>query len=234
MQILDSIIDRIDRSKLDSDYFFGEARVPRVTKIIHRCIHAESLMNWANSLGFKHLSYTKELNKAANIGTECHESIESYLNDNSFTPMNISQEANNAYQSFHKWYSTVASNNTIFPVYHEKHLICKYFGGTLDAIYNIGGKLYLIDYKTSNHVTYNYCLQLAGYLLMLEMEGITVSGCIVLQLSKTSIDYNEYYINFDDPIQKNYIDECRIAFLSMVLWYYHLFIVDTQYKSLNW
>ena len=54
----------------------------------------------------------------------------------------------------------------------------------------INGKIYLIDFKTSNHVTYKYYLQLAAYSKVLrEKENINIDGVIILQLNKYQPKY---------------------------------------------
>lgn len=218
-----------------SGYKNEDTYVPRVTKIIQRCIHNDGLMYWANGLGFKHQSYSEVLNNAAKIGTQCHDNIDKFLDDNAHTPNNIMLEAKNAYDSFHKWYNDVLSCADISVVMHEQTIVCDYFGGTLDGLYKINDKLYLIDYKTSNHVTYNYCLQLAAYMYMLkEVMDIDIDGCIVLQLSKTEVGYNEFALDFSNENDKQFMDNCLEAFLVMVLWYYYLNLVESQYKALDW
>ena len=234
LDLLDSMI--IDKSKLESDYYFDGAKVPRVTKIISRCIHNDGLMYWANSIGFKHQSYSKTLNEAAKIGTQCHNNIDSYLDDQSHkAPEDIMWSARNAYNSFLKWFNDINSYAQVKVLMHEQPLICKYFGGTLDGLYDINGKIYIIDYKTSNHVTYNYCLQVAAYIYMLrETKNINVDGVIILQLSKKDVGYNEYSLNFDNPIDYQYIRDCEQAFLAMVYWYYNLCNVENGFNKIGW
>ena len=235
LHLLDNIIDS-ETINFESNYYFNNRKVPRVTHILSRCIHNDGLMYWANSLGFKRQSYSKTLKQAADIGSQCHESIDTFLNGNAITePFNIMAEASNAYQSFLRWYNDVSSCAEIKNIFHEKSLVCKYFGGTLDGLYQINGKTYIVDYKTSNHITYNYCLQLAAYIFMLEtIENITVDGCIILQLSKYDISYNEFSLDFSNESDKKFIEECREAFLSMTLWFYHLSHIDFEYSKLNW
>ena len=105
--LLDSVPDITE--KVESEYYYDGAKIPRVTKIIQRCIHNDGLMYWANSLGFKHLSYQKTLNAAANIGTQCHNNIDIFLAGNhNNDPKDISMEALYAYKSFLKWYNDVS------------------------------------------------------------------------------------------------------------------------------
>ena len=222
--------------KVDSDYEYEGRKVPRVTKIIQRCIHNDGLMYWSNSLGFKRQSYQKTLNAAASIGTQCHNNIDAFLSGEYNNIRNdIDIEAMMAYKSFRKWYNDVSSCATIELVLHEKTLTCKYFGGTLDGLYKINGKYFIVDYKTSNHITYNYCLQLAAYIYMLRIEmNIKVDGCIILQLSKSDVAYNEFMLDFDNIKDKKYMEDCEQAFLAMVYWYYNLCNIEIGFNNIGW
>ena len=234
ISLLDNISMKDD--SFESSYFYNGKKVPRVTKIIQRCIHNDGLMYWANSLGFRHQSYQKTLNNAATIGTQCHNNIDAFMdNNNHEIPVNIMHEAKNAYNSFRRWYDDVSKYCNINVIFHEKSLVCKYFGGTLDGLYDIGGKIYIIDYKTSNHVTYNYCLQIAAYIYMLQTEmNINPDGCVILQLSKNDISYNEYSLDFSNHLDKQYIDDCMQTFLSMVYYYYNLCNIETDFNIIGW
>ena len=231
------LLDNLNTIITDSDYTYNGNIVPRVTKILSRCIHSDSLMYWANSLGFKHKSYKKTLDEAANIGHHAHENIDSYLTDNNHKAIEASMpyQSYNAYQSFLQWFNTICSIATVRVIFHEKTLTCKYFGGTLDGLYEINGKIYLVDYKTSNHITFNYCLQLAAYRYMLRTElGIEIDGCIILQLAKESISYNEFVLNFNNNEHLKFINDCEMAFLSLVFAYYNITKIETNYATLNW
>ena len=121
---------------VDSDYTYNGVIVPRVTKILSKCIHSDSLMYWANSLGFKHLSYKKTLDDAANIGTHTHNNIDNFLSDETYEAIELSMpyQSYNAYQSFLKWFTDINSIAKVKVIFHEKTLTCKYFGGTLDGL----------------------------------------------------------------------------------------------------
>lgn len=220
----------------ESNYTYNGIIVPRVTKILSKCIHSDSLMYWANSLGFKHQSYKKTLENAAEIGTYCHNNIDNYLTDNNhIINDNCPYQSINAYNSFLKWFNDINKLANIEVIYHEKIITCKYFGGTLDGLYKINNKIYLIDYKTSNNITYKYCLQLAAYRYILRNElNIEIDGCIILQLSKNNISYNEYVLNFDNPDHLKFINECETTFLSLVYAYYNIENIEYKYKLLNW
>lgn len=232
-----TLLDNMEPINTESDYNHNGIIVPRVTKILSKCIHSDSLMYWANSLGFKHQSYKKTLDAAANIGHHAHENIDKYLEDETHevNESSIPYQSYNAYQSFLAWFTMICSIAVVRVIFHEKTLTCKYFGGTLDGLYEINGKIYLVDYKTSNHITFKYCLQLAAYRYMLRTElGIEIDGCIILQLAKETISYNEFVLNFSNPDHLKYMNDCEIAFLSLVFAYYNIARVETNYKSLNW
>ena len=233
MMVLLNQVSNIDDS-IESDYFYNGIRVPRVTKIISRCIHNDGLMHWANSLGFKHQSYSKTLSTAASIGSECHTSIDTFL-DTGVDVWPESPESRNAYESFKKWFTDISYYSKVQVLMHEKTIVCKYFGGTLDGLYNINGRIYLIDYKTSNHITFNYCLQLAAYIYMLRTEmNIFPDGCIILQLSKAEAAYNEYSLDLHNMNDKKFMDDCENTFLSMVYYFYNLCNIENQFNKLNW
>lgn len=222
--------------EFDSDYTYEGRVVPRVTRILSKCIHSDSLMYWANSLGFRHQSYTKTLNKACDIGSECHYNIDKFIDDPTYTLTDVTMaEVYCAYNSFLKWYRDINKAASVEVILHEESMACPYFGGTLDGLYKVNGKYYLVDYKTSNHITYKYCLQLAAYKYMLKTQrGIDIDGCIVLQLNKDNVSYNEYVLNFDNQNHLEFINLCEQTFLSLVYAYYNLTAVESAYENLDW
>ena len=222
----------------ESSYCYKDTIVPRVTKIIGACISSDYLLYWANSLGFKRQSYSKTVKEAAEIGTQCHETIDQFI-DNDFnfnTPNNMHNKARYAYESYLRWWNDLhLGGNIVKVIFHEYPLVCKYFGGTIDGLYEINGKKYIVDYKTSNHITFRYLLQIAAYRYILREEyHIEADGCIILQLSKNDISYNEYVLNFDIAEHLQYINDCEQAFLSMVYTYYNILKVESDYKNMQW
>ena len=236
VKLLDDVYE--NDFKFESDYVYNGQIVPRVTKILSRCIHNDSLMFWANSLGFKHQSYKKTLKEAADIGTECHNCIDNFLesitNNTIFSePRWQNYKARNAFRGFLKWFNDVSSSASMSIILHEHHLACRYFGGTLDGLYMINGKRYLVDYKTSNHVSFNYYLQLAAYRYMLRTEmGIEIDGCIILQLDKNSESYNEFILDFSNLAHLDFINHCERTFFSLVYSYYNLYVVEDFYQKI--
>ena len=232
---MDSIIQVLDNMQLVSNdktstYYNQEGiKVPRVTEILSRTIHSDRLMYWANSIGLKGERYRDVLNRAATAGTQAHNAIEIYLSEN------IKTNDNTPFLGFLMWYNYITQDVglPIEVIYIEHKLVCKYFGGTLDLLVRIGNKVYLLDFKTSNHVTFNYFLQLAAYRYMLrEVENINVDGVIVLQLDKDEPGFNEYHLSFDYPDHLTFMDNCQTAFLSLVFAFYNIQSIEGQFNNL--
>ena len=241
LSLLDDIIEKYPTifNAKDGVYELTDGRcVPRVTKMLHYCIHNDGLMKWANYIGFKRQNYTQVLDQAALVGTHCHEYINNFLvkseEPKRYDIIDIPIESYNAYLSFITWYKNIQTLATIRTIKNEYPLLCKYFGGTLDGLYELNGKLYIVDYKTSNHITSNYCLQIAAYDFMLEfLEDIHTDGYIILQLSKNSPNFNEFSLHKYNSQHVEFMNYCRTAFLSMSLWYYYMNIIQNKYKSLE-
>lgn len=209
-------------------YYNREGKsVPRVTEILSTMIHSDRLMIWANNLGFRGLKYLKELERAASFGTQAHTCIEIYLKDK------IRSESNIPFLGYLLWESVLNDKGLVVtPRLIEEKLSCDWFGGTLDALLEINGKLYLTDFKTSNHVTFKYFLQLSAYLYMLHLRGINPDGLIVLQLDKKVPGFNEYLLDFSIPDHKVFIDQCMDTFFALVYGYYHIKRVENHYNQI--
>lgn len=203
--------------------------VPRVTQIISKMIHNDGLMYWANILGFKGLKYREVLNNAAALGTQAHAAIELFLKDKLKTNSCI------PFLSFMSWYDTLTQdlNLQINILMIEEKLSCHWFGGTLDCLMNIGGKTFLVDFKTSNHVTYTYFLQLAAYRFMLRIvRNINVDGVIVLQLGKEEPEFQEFLLDFCNPDHLSFMNHCEETFMSLVYGFYNITEAERQFKSI--
>ena len=231
---MDYIIDALnsldyEANSKSSTYYNSEGiQVPRVTEILSRMIHSDGLMYWANSLGLKGYKYRETLNKSANIGTIAHSAIEKFLKTN------IKSEDNTPFLGFLLWYEALTQGGVVIEVLMIEHRIaCKWFGGTLDCLMRINGKIYLVDFKTSNHVTFSYFLQLAAYRYMLRVvEGIEVDGVIVLQLDKDEPGFNEYILDFIYPDHLAFMNHCELTFMSLVYAYYNVCRTEEIYKGI--
>ena len=230
--IIEQALDEIKEYPNEtSDRYYNDdgIAVPRVTEILSSMMHSDALMYWANSLGFKHIKYRTALNAAANTGTKAHNAIERFLNGKA----KEEDYSNISFCAFLEWYKLVTSNGNTFEVVDmEQKLACKWFGGTYDLLVKINGRLFLVDLKTSNHVTEKYFMQLAAYVYMLALKSVYVEGVIVLQLSKEVSEFNEYILDFSYPNHFVFMENCTRAFLSLVYAYYNVNQIQAQFKTL--
>lgn len=202
--------------------FDGDSNLKRVTKILDE-INNPYIIQWANSLGFRHLSYTQELSKYANLGTKVHNEIEDILHRINCPFYFTNYETPGAY-AFYTWLDEKKKQGLKLKVLDiEKSIVGKYFCGTLDCIMQIGGKTYLIDFKTSNSISYKYYMQLCAYRYLLILSGYQypIDKMMILQVDKYNPDkYKEYIIDCKKDIDK--IDLMTNAFLELVLLSYKL------------
>lgn len=205
-------------------YIYNGKYVPRVTEILSSMLHEDVLMGWSNSLGFKRLSYKKTLADSANVGTFTHSAIENYLNTNTINlddvPPQYKYNVENALYSFIEWFKVILKNDlSILGL--ETELVCEWFGGTYDMLVRINNKTYLVDFKTSNRITYKHFIQASAYRYMLSLNNVNIDGVIILQLSKSDIGFNEFILHFDNTEHYQFIENCFNTFKGLVYGYYY-------------
>lgn len=202
--------------------FDGDSNLKRVTKILDE-INNPYIIQWANSLGFRHLSYTRELNKYAELGTKVHNEIEDILHRVNCPFYFTHYETPGAY-AFYTWLDNKKKQGLKLKVLDiEKSIIGKYFCGTLDCIMQIGGETYLIDFKTSSSISYKYYMQLCAYRYLLILMGYKyhIDKMMILQVDKYNPDkFKEYIIDCKTDYDK--IELITKAFLELVLLSYKL------------
>lgn len=216
--------DNIITPKPGHQYEYLGVQVPSVTTIISKCIHEDYLMNWANYLGFKRIKYRDELNRSANIGTIGHNAIEKFLSDNI--------ECDNIpLKGFMIWWDMLISNHTVKILGMEERLTLPYCGGTYDLLLDIDGRIFLVDLKTSNHMSYKYFIQLAAYRhILYKAKGINIDGCLILRLDKERAGFKEQALDFSINEHYQFIEQCAFTFISMVLSYYNIAKTEKQWK----
>lgn len=240
--MVDEILKDLNLENLikKSPYIYNGQVVPRVTELLS-FMNEDYLMLWANSLGFKRKSYKKELEKAAFIGTNVHDSIELYLKNkifnrlenNEFRSDEVTNSINNGIESFMLWYKDVFEKNNVEIIGMEEELICPWFGGKYDMLMKINEKIFLVDFKTSNHISYKYFMQLAAYRYMLyTQKGININGCLILQVSKKEIAYEEYALDFSIKEHYDFIELCTRGFMALVNSYINKLIIEREFYNI--
>lgn len=247
ISILLNELDRLsknNRSKNFKEYVSNDGvSVPRVTEILSSSIHEDFLLKWSNSLGFKHISYTKFMKDAADKGTYSHYMIEKFLKngcmlediDTFEIPNYYRPTVESTFAGFMKWWADLhVIYKDVELVYSEKKLISNYYGGTCDCVLKLDGKYWLIDFKTSNHVNFKYTLQLAAYRELLKTcENIEISGCIILMLDKTEYTYKEYRIDIDKyEYHRQYMDKAIELFDILAIGYLYRLDLTEEYNNI--
>ena len=227
-QDLKLIMNRLSEIEINSksNYKYEGKRVPRVTEVLSAMLHEDYLMKWANNLGFKRISYRAFMNDAADKGTYSHMAIERYLKQGYLDLEEMTEIPNNKIREtvssvmtgFYKWWNLLHKEyKKIELVYLEKTLIHKYFAGTCDCLLRVDGEYWLIDFKTSNHMSYNYALQLAAYKYLLkELEGIEISKAMILRLDKVNYTYYTYEYDLKNNEEHiKFFNDCLQTFMLL-------------------
>ena len=167
--------------------------VPSVTNII-KVIPKDNLIYWANSLGWKRKSVRKELEEAANIGTNVHEYIEKIIKNDKQKNLNLDNirndiklnyvaETKNALISFLDWYEVNRYSLELIDM--EKSMSGDFYGGTCDMICKYNNKLMIFDFKTSGDFYFSMYVQLAAYVRLYENEtNEKIDDVAVLRMDK--------------------------------------------------
>ena len=149
----------------DSRYYRRNTNYyPSVTYVLSMYPKGKFFEDWLKKVGYASEYIVK---KAAEEGTQVHEMIEEYLEGkemNFLNPTGYPQYNPDVWQMFLRF---VEFWETYKPklIEAEVHLFSDELkvAGTCDLIVEIDGKLWLIDFKTSNHIQPTYELQTAVY-----------------------------------------------------------------------
>lgn len=197
--------------------------VPRVNEILRHIGDSSGLCSWANYLGFKKINYNSILNEYSSIGSYAHNMINSYINNNDEyfdIDKKLYNMATNAYSGFKVWFDDISKNNDVKVLFSEYTIVGDEYGGTIDALIEINGKLYLADFKTSNDTRIEHILQLCAYKeLLKEVENIEIDGMMIIKSDKNiSESYTEYMI-LDNNENSEFISICVSCFRNALAFY---------------
>ena len=244
---LEGIKDK--RDKWDVYNFCGQFNVPRVTHILDETIGKKFLTKWAASLG---KDYYKKSREILDTGSLVHEKINDFLSNGALKESyDLAKTANfieaqTSYNNFLQWYSdTLEKNISITPILLEYPLVTPWFGGTMDALIkfenpnNEVDSVYVVDFKTSSKISYEYFLQTMCYYIAIEfyrnnpaiapMQFPEVDGLMVLRFDKTHDQYQVQTFEFnllpgiDTPL--------RDAVWSMINWFYQKNHIEWYYRK---
>lgn len=177
----------VSRVKAHTQYRTADGkRVPGVTTILG-VINKPALVPWANKLGLQGIDTCAYVDKLAEIGTLAHYWIECLLTDREpdFTSWSQEQQdlAANSVVKFLEWQDEhdIRVIATELPLVSEAYR----FGGTLDILAEIDGKLGLIDIKTSKAIYDDHMYQVAAYYQLGIEPGYYFESVRILQVGRS-------------------------------------------------
>ena len=160
---------------------------PSVTYVLSHYPKGKFFEDWLKKVGY---SADYIVKKASEEGTQVHEMIEDYLNGKklSFLEHGIPMYAPNVWQMFLRFVDFWEEYKPTL-IEAEVHLFSDELkvAGTCDMVCEINGELWVIDFKTSNHLQTTYDLQTALYAKCFEEcfnKKVDRTGVLWLKSSK--------------------------------------------------
>lgn len=189
---------------------------PSVTTIL-KALGNAGLLSWSNYLGFKHISYEKELDKYAKFGTLVHSHLEHIVNPDSKNEIIKPDNQLDEYvlDTILRRFTNYISLFDYKTIYSEYTLISESLGyaGTLDWVLEINNKRILCDFKTSKATRISMMLQLGGYYNLLRDMGEDVDYAAILIVNENRCKFNFVdkvdlieYAKYFDLIAKFYLE----------------------------
>ncbi len=154
-------------------------RVPSVTTVLNQWgIKTAPLTYWAYNQGVKGVPLYEK--KEAEVGTIAHLMIDADIKkkklDLSDHPMDLVTQAEQCFDNFLTW----KKQNDFEPVESELSLVSEdhQYGGTLDCVAMINGKLSIPDWKTGKDVYEDHIIQIIAYAKLWEenFPGHPITG----------------------------------------------------------
>lgn len=228
------LLDTIDykyRENNFSTYDFNGLKVPRVSNILKTCLDQEYLINWAARVGFKKMESIRET--ATTIGSAVHELIEHFLltgSDKDVAELKISpflqDQVLRSYNNFKQWklHLEILGCTIEEIIAIETQVVTPLYGGTIDCIMKINGKVYIVDFKTSKQIDYQYIIQTCSYMWAVN-NGYGnnlphIDGIGIIRVDKYKKIYEDLFLNEHIPYQRDMINRYYQGFASMLNCYY--------------
>lgn len=160
----------LDDFKEQSGYTIDDVWYPRVTKIVTIKAKPALYRYYGEAKSYKAAQEVTE--QSAKEGTMLHEAVEALLLGKT---QEIPAEVAPAVRSFQEYFEK--NHIKVTPDLVERRIVNHdhRYAGTVDAIAVIGGKLGVLDIKTSQAIYRDYCLQTSAYMdaLKNEFEDLT-------------------------------------------------------------
>lgn len=167
-------------------------KIPSVTQILS-IINCPSLFYWGVKMaksGECPIAYTKW---TAETGTLLHSIIQFSIDGTKIQWDKYEKEqikiACHCAKRFFEWKSY---QYEFIPIHSELKLSNELYGGTIDAIAKLNGKLCLIDFKSCNEIRDTAIYQVSAYKQLLEENGHKVEQCVILRIGRDDKEGFEY------------------------------------------
>lgn len=190
------------RAKVHTVYRLADGtKVPGVTTVLNATINKPALIKWANQLGLQGYDSTSYVDATARIGTLAHCMIQAYLGGPEWDSSAYTKEeidtAENAVLSFYEWERQTGHKMETVAI--EMPVVSETFGygGTVDWLGYIDGKLWLMDIKTSKGLFPEHEYQVSAYDRALFELGYEVAGVRLLRVGRSEDEV------FDDHVLSN-------------------------------
>lgn len=170
----------LDDFKEQSGYTIDGIWYPRVTKIVTIKAKPALYRYYGEAKSYKAAQEATE--QSAKEGTMIHEAVEGLLLGQNPEIPDLIAPAVRAFQSFFE-----RNNIQVTPELVERRIV-NYdhrYAGTVDAVALIGGKLGVLDIKTSQAVYRDYCLQTSAYMDALKNDFHNLSTRWILRIDQT-------------------------------------------------
>lgn len=155
--------------------------------------------------------------KALDIGSEIHHIIERYIKSGRDAVGELKPEVENGFLAFLDW----EQKNAVKWLESEVFVFSEWLqvAGTFDAICEIGGKKYLIDFKSSKAVYDEYLLQVCAYALMYrERTGEQIKNLGILRLDKETGEPE--FVDITAKYGTDKVEKLTKAFECLAKFYY--------------
>lgn len=224
-------------------YDVGDSQYPSVTTILS-LLDKPFLLPWAAEQAAKYViecfgkggqdfsvtnivseaktAYQKVSGEAKDIGSQVHQLIEYHIkakmnNKELPTDKDYDEETKLCYKQFLIW------EDQYQPIWLESEKTVYNtelgYAGTLDAVCNIGGDIFVIDFKTDKQISDTYPMQISAYqeaynMMQEESNGMRANSQGILRLPKNGDVFE--WIDYSAEFERN-----LIAFAGLLQYYYY-------------
>ena len=218
--------------------------VPRVTKIIDSVMDKSFLYKYVASFG-NYYAYLRERDIILSIGEQVHLCIDYFLEtgkDREIDYKKYNKQAyyiENAYNNFKAWYNNLLSTGNTFELIGlEVPVVSPYYGGCCDCLCKINGATYLLDFKTSKKITYDYIIQTIFYMNAINAGYCKlvphIDGIGIIRVDKEAELYEDLFLNDFNAEGHRMIEYYTSGAMSILSTYYNKINMEytfNQYKK---